>query len=112
MSILDEREKMTSEERADEIYNDPFVWALIGEHWPGPSIDVETCSSEELIPERGTPAHAAMMLNDYLSQRGKTPKQQAVMDRHRAEPYDDRHNAVACIRGLEALIGRGEEVEV
>ena len=35
MSILDEREKMTSEERADEIYNDDFVWALIEEHWPG-----------------------------------------------------------------------------
>ena len=102
-------EKMIVEQKADDIYNDDFTWALIGEHWPGPGIDPETCSSEELIPERGTPAHAAMMLNDYLSQRGKTPKQQAIMDKYRAEPYDDRHNAVACIRGLEALIGRGEE---
>ena len=100
---------MIVEQKADDIYNDDFTWALIGEHWPGPGIDPETCSSEELIPERGTPAHAAMMLNDYLSQRGKTPKQQAIMDKYRAEPYDDRHNAVACIRGLEALIGRGEE---
>ena len=106
MSIIDEREKMTAEERADEIYNDPFVWALIEEQWPPPGIDPETCSSEELIPERDTPAHTAMMLNDYLSQRGKTPKQQAVMDKYRAEPYDDRHNAVACIRGLEALTER------
>ena len=105
MSILDE-ERQTIPEQADALYNDDFVWALIGEHWPGPSIDVETCTDEELLPERDTPAHAAMMLNDYLSQRGKTPKQQAIMDRHRAEPYDDRHNAVACIRGLEALIER------
>ena len=106
MSIIDEREKLTAEQKADEIYNDPFVWALIEEQWPPPGIDPETCSSEELIPERDTPAHTAMMLNDYLSQRGKTPKQQAVMDKYRAEPYDDRHNAVACIRGLEALTER------
>ena len=108
MSILDE-ERQTIPEQADALYNDPFTWALIDEHWPGPGIDPETCSDEELLPERDTPAHTAMLLSDYLSQRAKTPKQQAIMDKYRAAPYDANHNATACIREWEALIERGEE---
>ena len=59
MSIIDEREKMTAEERADEVYNNGFVWAAIAEHWPGPGIDVRDVLRRraELTPPRGSRSH-------------------------------------------------------
>ena len=107
MSILDERERMTSEERADEVYNDGFVWAAIEEYWPGPGIDVETVSAAELTPPRGSAPYYAMILCDVLTQRAMTPKAQGILDKHRVkmggEPYDSGRNAESVLAQFELL---------
>ena len=55
------------------------------------------------VPEPGTPAYAAMLLGDLLGQRGMTPKQVEIMNRHRREPYNRDTNAAAVVECLEAL---------
>ena len=105
-SILDEREKMTSEERANEIYNDDFVWTLIGEHWPPPGID-ETVTDAELTPPRGSAAYHAMILDDLLFQRSMPPKAQGILDKSRVKmggkPYDSVSNAESVLEQFQAL---------
>ena len=106
MSIIDEREKMSSEQKADEIYNNGFVWAAIAEHWPPPGID-ETVTDAELTPPRGSAAYHAMLLDDLLFQRAMTPKAQGIVDKHRVKmggkPYDSGRNAESVLEQFELL---------
>ena len=105
-SMIDEREKMSSEQKADEIYNNGFVWAAIAEHWPPPGID-ETVTDAELTPPRGSAAYHAMLLDDLLFQRAMTPKAQGIVDKHRVKmggkPYDSGRNAESVLEQFELL---------
>ena len=82
MSILDEREKLTAEQKADEVLHDPAAWAAIEEYWPGPGIDVETVRAAELTPPRGSAPYHAMLACDLLTQRGHTPRQHEITDKY------------------------------
>ena len=105
-SILDEREKMTSEQKADEIYNSGFVWAAIAEHWPPLGIG-ETVTAAELTPPRGSAPYHAMILDDLLFQRALPPKAQGIVDRHRVKmggkPYDSGRNAESVLAQFQLL---------
>ena len=100
-------EDMSLNERADEAMQSPAVRQMIDTHWmetipPAPEpYDPEQDAIP--APEPGTPAYAAMLLDDLLFQRGMTPKQVEIMNRHRREPYDRDRNAAAIVECMEAL---------
>ena len=103
MSIIDEREKMTSsptvEEQADALLtNEVETDATIEAGW------WQTMSSDSTEPPPdGTAAYHAQRLSNLLGERLKgqfaTPEALA----NRTEPYDDKINAVGCLRQWTAL---------
>ena len=99
MSIIDEREKLSVEQKADEVLHDPIVWTLIDEHWREEAASDET----KLSPTPGSAPYHAMLLCDLLTQRAMNPAQQKIMDKYRAEPYCPALNAAAVIEQFQAL---------